>query len=874
MPNAISSPAAQTDPISVIFLPSGFALDVPESLSDSSVSRAFKESPWQALYNLGFEPKSNLESPTFHWLHALADVFVHVLTEQPALEISREQTEVPLPEEIALKNLDALPWGIGVDNVTIDWLTQAFLALTEVFCREIEQYQGTVELYFAEKLQDLHIPERIFFHLVERKDAEDDAPFAFLATYSTRGSNGKVSHHPLSYALVEYKKSQDKLVALLSCLNRAADACPLIEDLMGSGELFHPLKLTSDEAYQLLKCVPEIEKAGIACRLPDWWRKKNHRVTLSVSMGKGKDSRLTMSTLLEMIPSLTVDGVRLTQAEIKQLLAASEGLVMLKGKWVEVDHEKLHALLQEMDKYQGDLSLVQALRMQSGVETRDAAEDTEFTSGKFLGQLMEHLRHPDVPKDLTVPEEVHASLRPYQEAGFGWLSEMASYGFGACLADDMGLGKTLQVLTFLEQLYLDQPEARVLLVVPASLIGNWEKEIQKFTPNLTTCILHGQTSRKLAEKLETDEAFITITTYSMAKNIESLQEKHWTCLVLDEAQAIKNPQALQSRAVKKIPSVIRIAMTGTPIENNLSNLWSLFDFLNKGLLGSAREFTKYTKALEENPTGYAKLKRMVSPFILRRLKTDKSIISDLPDKIETTDYIELSKKQVTLYHQEVRSLSEKLATTDGMARRGLVLQSISRFKQLCNHPDQYLGESSYNPSESGKFAALQEICESIRDRRERVLVFTQYREITPHLDSFLEGIFGRKGLVISGEVKVKERTKIVDQFNGEDYVPYMVLTIKAGGTGLNLTSASHVILFDRWWNPAVESQAIDRAFRIGQTRDVLVHKFVARSSIEEKIADLIASKEELARNVVGENSEVWLTELSNEEILDLVRLEV
>ncbi|MCI6885967.1 MAG: DEAD/DEAH box helicase, partial [Lachnospiraceae bacterium] len=314
-------------------------------------------------------------------------------------------------------------------------------------------------------------------------------------------------------------------------------------------------------------------------------------------------------------------------------------------------------------------------------------------------------------------------------------------------------------------------------------------------------------------------------------------------------------------------------MTGTPIENDLTNLWSLFDFLNPGLLGTAQEFHDFCRRLGDHPEGYERLRMMVSPFILRRLKTDRKIISDLPDKLETVDYVKLSKKQVVLYRRQVAELEEKLQSADGMERRGLVLASLIRLKQICNHPDQFLGQNVFAPEDSGKFEMLRELCETIYAKRERVLVFTQFKEIAEDLADFLAEIFHVRGFVLHGGTPVKERNRMVEAFNGEKYVPYMVLSVKAGGTGLNLTAANHVIHFDRWWNPAVENQATDRAYRIGQKKTVLVHKLVCEKTVEERIDAVIHSKKELAEQVIGSGGEKWITELSNEELLDMLRLQ-
>jgi len=408
--------------------------------------------------------------------------------------------------------------------------------------------------------------------------------------------------------------------------------------------------------------------------------------------------------------------------------------------------------------------------------------------------------------------------------------------------------------------------------LPASLIGNWQKEIEKFAPEMTYQILH-KSDLKNTEEIQIREGeFLYITTYGMAVRLEELKARKWDCLILDEAQAIKNPGTKQTKAVKAIPAKMRIAMTGTPIENRLSDLWSLFDFLNQGLLGTTKEFTEFTKELAENTLGYAKLRRMIQPFILRRLKTDKSIISDLPDKLEMNSYTTLSKKQTVLYKQLIEQIAEKLKDADGIERKGLVLASIMKFKQICNHPDQYLGREEFKPEYSGKFEQLREICETIYEKRERVIVFTQFKEMTEPLSEFLRGVFQKEGFVLHGGTPVKRRSEMVEQFNGEHYVPYMVLSLKAGGVGLNLTAANHVIHFDRWWNPAVENQATDRVFRIGQTKNVMVHKFVTKGTIEEKIDAIIRDKQALSGDILSAGGEQWITEYSNDELLNIFAL--
>lgn len=859
-----------------VFTPESFHLDTVSKGDAGDAKRwemEFQEDRYAALYQLGFQDHIEGLSQSARFLQVLAVSYMEALTSHSELELAREQVEVPISEEMLEHLSQAIPFAIGVEYINKEWMEGIFEQLTKVFAQEIMRYHGSVRMYLAEKSQHLQVAQRIFFHLVE--DGGEDFPFAFLVTYATRDEEGSIRHMPLKYALIEFKNDRNKLISLLSCLNKAAEVSPLLASFMEKGELFHPLGLLAEEAYEFLKSIEKFEACGIMCRVPNWWKKKYASVSLSVQMGDQKPSMLGFDALLQMQPALRVNGRVLSKVEIQQLLEQTEGLALLKGKWVEVDHDKLRKLLEEMESYGGMITMRDALRMNMELteEDKDADGGVVMSNGAWLHQLLANLRTPSKMEKYTVPDTFHAVLRPYQQSGYSWLSYMNELGFGACLADDMGLGKTVQVLAYLDSLRQQQPDAKILLIVPASLLGNWEKEVKRFAPAIDMSILHGKTSALLAEELQEQMHFLTITTYGIAAHLTLLQDTVWTCIILDEAQAIKNPLTKQTKAVKKLSSQMRIAMTGTPIENELSNLWSLFDFLNKGLLGGAKEFQRFAKKMDEHPEISNKLKSMVSPFILRRLKSDRTIISDLPEKLETVDYVKLNRKQVVLYRKLMAQMEVKIQESDGMARRGLVLSTITKLKQICNHPDQYLGQQDFVPKDSGKFGVLRELCETIYEKRERVLVFTQYREITEQLSNFLETIFHKRGFVLHGGTSVKNRTKIVEEFNGEAYIPYIVLSVKAGGTGLNLTSANHVIHFDRWWNPAVENQASDRAYRIGQTKNVMVHKLVCEGTIEEKINELINSKKALADNIIGARGEQWITEFSNEELMSMLRLE-
>ncbi|MFA5507097.1 MAG: DEAD/DEAH box helicase [Vulcanimicrobiota bacterium] len=593
--------------------------------------------------------------------------------------------------------------------------------------------------------------------------------------------------------------------------------------------------------------------------------------------------------LLDFQMDVALGEETLSAQEVQSLLRGEDGLVFVKGQWVEVDRERLR---QAMDHWkvlekQGEVSFVEGMRLLAGASAdlrEDAAQEEEerewmhLEAGAALREILTGLREPATLQATDPGQGLRATLRPYQQTGLNWLRFLSRLGLGACLADDMGLGKTIQVLALLLSDKQDSGRAPSLLVVPASLLGNWKSEAARFAPSLHLRFAHpSEMSRSELEELpsQLDGVDLLVTTYSMVYRQEWFNERPWRMLILDEAQAIKNPSARQSRAVKKLQAQARIALTGTPVENRLGDLWSLFDFLNPGLLGSAKVFKEFVKGLQaRSEDQFAPLRRLVGPYILRRLKTDPKVVSDLPEKVEMRDYCILSKAQVKLYQKALDSLKEGLEKKDGMARRGLVLQSLMRLKQICNHPSQLTGDGEFDPKKSGKFQRLGEICTEIAERQEKALVFTQFREIIDPIADYLAEVFGRPGLVLHGGTAVKKRADLVERFQAEDGPPFFVLSLKAGGTGLNLTRASQVIHFDRWWNPAVENQATDRAFRIGQSKNVLVHKFVTRGTLEERIDDLIAQKQSLAEQILSGEAELNLTELSDEALLDFVSLDV
>lgn len=869
--------------LQVYFTPSGFIAEEDESSELQEPIKTwitnFKSDKYGALYHLGFLNPEKWFSSSLIFLHQIAEILIKKLSQSPEIEISREAVEVDMKEDETESLIDKIPFVIGMEYIDEAWVRRVWTELLNVFRREIREYDGTVSRYFAEYNSNINVAGRVFFHLVENPD--EHYPFAFMATYTTKAVKSKRAiHTPLKNALKEFKGEDDKLLSLISTVIKAAEKSSFISELLESGELFSPLRLTSDEAYIFLKEIVLYEEAGIMCRVPDWWRKRSNSFRLSVTVGEKEPSKVGLNAILDFSPVLKIGDEDFSEKELREFLNMAEGLIQYKGKWVEVSKDRLDALLGAFDKVKdfakgSGLSLGDAMRLElSGNSMLNIFEDqaeVSVTNGQWLKSIKANLSRPGELPQIPTVSSLQARLRPYQTNGYQWLYKMAELRFGACLADDMGLGKTVQMIAYLEYARVHLGGS-ALLILPASLLGNWQKEIDRFAPEMPYQVLH-KSEIKTTETVEIKEDyFLYITTYGMTTRIDELRHRKWNYLILDEAQAIKNPGTKQTKAIKGIPAKMRFAMTGTPIENRLGDLWSLFDFLNQGLLGTTKEFTDFAKDLGSNPEGYAKLRKMIQPFILRRLKTDKSIISDLPDKLEVNVYTDLSKKQVALYKQLIKQLEEKLEISEGIERRGLILASIMKFKQICNHPDQYLGREEYKPEQSGKFEQLREICETIREKRERVLVFTQFREMTDPISDFLEGIFGKKGFVLHGGTPVKRRSEMVAQFNAEQYVPYMVLSLKAGGVGLNLTAANHVIHFDRWWNPAVENQATDRAFRIGQTKNVLVHKFIARGTIEEKINEILEEKQKLSGELLAADGEKWITEYSNQELMNLFAL--
>ncbi len=862
------------------------------------------------LYLGLLEFSSPLPASFLFWRNFSRNFITHIC-KLSQLSEGQELPDVPVPEHAEFQEvIDHAFFIKGIEYLSLDVLKTIWRGLTDALRQELQDFSGDIKAYLNHYNPRWNLVGRVCFHLAENKNNET-RPFAFLATYTTQLSQGAATQHlPLKRALQDYagEKNHAALLALLLPVQKAASQSAFIKKLVDSGDVFQPQLWTAREAHQFLKDIPVMESSGVMARIPNWWNaQKPPRPKVVVKVGENQSSVLGLDTLLDFDMHLALgNGEKLSRDEWRSLLNSPDNLIKIKGQWTEVDREKLESALAHWDAIKNSagngLSMAESLRLLAGGGSdvlndhgaleSETAEWSSVMAGDWLKTVLDNLRNPSGVQEEFIEEilkeSLHATLRPYQMLGVQWLWLLYQLRLGGCLADDMGLGKTIQVLSLL-LIIKRRPSPKQtkkkphLLVVPASLLGNWQAEAARFAPTLNILIAHSSVSSRgvlIDFKTENLNAIdMVITTYAYVHRLAWLKEIDWDLLILDEAQLIKNPGTKQTGAVKSLKSQVRLTLTGTPIENKLGDLWSLFDFTSPGLLGSSKVFSAYAKKAKENSSLHytrfiATLRGLTQPYILRRLKNDKKIIADLPDKTEMQTFCSLSKEQIQLYQHAVEELTQQLKKADGIKRRGLVLSYLTRFKQICNHPSQWLGYGEYAEEASGKFVRLREICEEIAAKQEKVLIFTQFKEVIPAISSLLTKVFGREGLTLHGDTPIKKRAELVASFQQEQGPPFFVLSLKAGGTGLNLTRASHVIHFDRWWNPAVEDQATDRAYRIGQKHPVLVHKFICLGAIEEKIDELITSKKNMSQEMLEGGNELTLTELSNEELLGMISLDI
>jgi non-specific serine/threonine protein kinase len=883
----------------------GGVLDADRS---ERLQRAFARGSGHGLLSLGVDDAGAILPPVFSWWRDFGARFAAALCASQSRDENGAAVRPPAHDPAELARLASTPpIMIGAEYLSAEVLTSLWRDMGQAFNTELAETNCPLQDFLKRRNPVWNLVGRVHFNLAENRQ-DPEAPFAFLATYTPRlSAQAKAQHLPLGEALREYAgaANKDGLLSLLTPVQTAAASCPWLKAMVDEGEIYYPLRWTAAEALQFLNDVPALESAGVVVRTPAHWRmNRPPRPAVKASVGGAEPSFVGAEALLDFRIQVTLDDETLSEKEIREILRSSDGLALVRGKWVEIDRDRLQKTLAQFEAIERraeaeGLTFAEAMRLLAGASGTDDASDAtyggwgEIAAGPWFADTLKAMRQPDGRTGADPGEALRGTLRPYQRAGVEWLHLLTKLGLGACLADDMGLGKTIQVLSLLLVLKQQaqkptkgkkskverEPSGPSLLIAPASLLANWAGEIAKFAPGLKALVAHPSAMpagdlKELSSSSLTG-ADLVITSYGSAIRMPWLSEIVWRLVILDEAQAIKNPDAKQTKAIKRLKARSRIALTGTPIENRLAELWSLFDFINPSLLGTAKQFAQFVKRLEDRPHNpHGPLRDLARPYILRRLKTDKSIIADLPDKTEVKAYCPLSRKQAALYQQAVADLAERLETADNIARRGVILAALMRFKQICNHPSQWLGDGDWAEEDSGKLARLRDIAEVIASRQEKVLIFTQFKETTGPLEAFLGGVFGRSGLVLHGGVEVKKRKELVKLFQEDERVPFFILSLKAGGTGLNLTAASHVIHFDRWWNPAVENQATDRAFRIGQTRNVLVHKFVCRGTVEDKIDQMIESKSRLAGDFLEGGADVRLTEMDDEALLKIVALDL
>lgn len=882
------------DLLSPHLTPGGHLLAVPEDaapiMADEvrlRLGRSFALGSGHGLLHLGAAEVGRILPPAWAWWRDFAARYVTALCATP--DGGEIMIATPAATDLDALIADAPPM-TGGEYLTPDVLASLWDEIDTALHKELATANVSLQDFLRLRHPAWNLVGRVHFNLAEnRRDPE--APFAFLATYTSRlSTHGKAQHQPLSQALAEFSGAGNKaqLLSLLLPVQRAAEHCAWLREMVDTGELYHPLRWTPLEAYRFLSDLSQLEAAGIVVRTPGVWQAgRPARPVVRASVGTRPPSLLGKDALLDFSMEVSLDGERLSASEVKDLLKGADGLQLIRGRWVEVDKKKLGRLLKRFEAMekaaQTGLPFNEALRLLAGVSLDDSADPadrdwSQLVAGPWLADILQELRQPEGLAQISPGPELKANLRPYQQAGVRWLYLLTRLGLGACLADDMGLGKTMQVLSLLLVLKRESDEVRPsLLVAPASLLANWAAEAERFAPGLRLLIAHPSVmpaaDLRALDPARLADIDLVITSFGSLLRQPALEAMQWHVAIVDEAQAIKNPGAKQTRQVKRLQAQSRIALTGTPVENRLSDLWSIFDFTQPGLLGSDKVFANFTRRLAQ-AEHFGPLRTLVRPYILRRLKTDKRVIDDLPDKTELKAWCHLSPSQAALYQRAVKDLAAALEDAEGIGRKGVVLSFLMRFKQICNHPSQWLGDAAWKAEDSGKFARLRQLAEVIAAKQEKVLVFTQFRETTEPLAAFLGSIFGREGLILHGGTPVAKRRELVKRFQEDELIPFFVLSLKAGGAGLNLTAASHVIHYDRWWNPAVENQATDRAFRIGQQRNVLVHKFICRGTIEDRIDQLIEAKQQLVKDVLEGGAELLLTEMSDRELLDLVKLDI
>ena len=660
-------------------------------------------------------------------------------------------------------------------------------------------------------------------------------------------------------------------------LNYAIKYMPELEDLFEDEEKL-ALDLNLNEVYKIItQTAYYLQKAQIEVILPKELVNivvPRASINAKVKASRAKDladlfnntssSKMALDDILDFSYEIAIGNEKISVEEFNKLVESNNGLIKYKNKYVLIDKEESKKIFEQIAKANfKSLSRMELIHASMSGQLAQYDFDYDDAYARIIQDFTK-------PVDVTPPETLKGELRPYQQTGLKWLWTNVTKGFGVCMADDMGLGKTIQIISLILKLKengkLNKP---VLVICPTTLMGNWMKELQMFAPSLDAVVYHG-TERKLEVNHD-----VILTTYAIMRiDVEELKKHNWGMVIVDEAQNIKNPDTAQTLAIKTLKADTKVAMTGTPVENRLTELWSIFDFINQGYLGSLREFQKsYAIPIErfKETSRAAKLKMSVSPFVLRRLKTDKHVITDLPEKMVLNEYCYLSKPQAVLYEKTLNEMMEKISEFSGINRRGNIFKLITALKQICNHPYQFLKTGEMSRELSGKMDKCISTVESILENGEKTLIFTQYKEMGDILCKVIAEECNTDPLFFHGSLTVPQREELINKFQTDDDAKIMILSLKAGGTGLNLTKATNVIHYDLWWNPAVEDQATDRTYRIGQDKNVMVHRMITLGTFEEKIDEMLKAKKELADLAVYEGEKI-ITELSDEEIYEIFTL--
>jgi len=670
-------------------------------------------------------------------------------------------------------------------------------------------------------------------------------------------------------AVLDQKQHAAIRYDVLKDVTRLADYVPEIADLLSSNGRIRPVFAPSAFEIMLFRHLPTLRLLHVPVLLPkglDHLIRPQIGARVTSRSPETAKSYLSLQNVLDFEWQVAVGDQLLSAQEFITLVRRQRGIVKLKDQFVFLDDKEIERLLKNLDAGGPRLTPGEAFKSILAGEHDGAKLHLDDHAKDMIKEMLK-------ADSIAVPAQLQATLRDYQQRGFEWLARNTALGFGSLLADDMGLGKTIQIITLLLQFLKDGrlDEGPALVVVPTSLLTNWQRELETFAPDLNVYTYHGSDRR-----FDFEGVHVVLATYGLLRRDEQkFSGPKWALMVADEAQAIKNHATAQAKAARKIRAGARIAMTGTPVENRLSEYWGIFDFLNKGYLKGSKAFhDEYAVPIEidRNQEKLQKFLTITAPFVLRRLKSDKSIIKDLPDKVEIDQFCQLGKKQAALYQSTLDQIMQQIEGSEDMERRGLVLKLITALKQVCNHPSHFLKKQTIDPDMSGKTALLITLLRTIYENQEKVLIFTQYRQMGQLLQKLISEAFAAEPLFLHGGLSRKRRDEIVDDFQTKPYARTMLLSLKAGGTGLNLTAAQNVIHFDLWWNPAVEAQATDRAYRIGQTRNVMVHRLVSRGTFEEKINDMLKDKRELAELTVA-TGEKWIGDYSDKDLREIFTLQ-